>query len=67
MRYNAYLSYRVRDKSLGWLDGTRIRLGVINLMDKEPPLAADSRGYTTNLYGVMARGRSWSLEITKQL
>ena len=30
-------------------------------------LAADSRGYSTNQYNSVARGRVWSIEITKRL
>ena len=63
---NGYVSYRLRTKR-DWLDDTTFRLGVINLTDEEPPLAADSRGYSTNQYNSLARGRVWSLEITKRL
>jgi outer membrane receptor protein involved in Fe transport len=65
--YNAYISYRVPASSDSWLADTSIRVGVINLFDKIPPLASDSRGYDPSLYNLMARGRSWSLQITKRL
>ncbi|HYC70522.1 MAG TPA: TonB-dependent receptor [Opitutaceae bacterium] len=64
--FNGYVSYRLRTDN-DWLDDTTIRLGVINLTDEQPPLAADSRGYTTNQYMSLARGRVWSIEITKRL
>lgn len=64
--FNGFVSYRLRAQN-DWLDDTTFRLGVINLTDEEPPLAADSRGYSTNQYNSLARGRVWSLEITKRL
>jgi len=65
--YNAYLSYRIRAKQHSWLDQTSVRLGVINAFDRIPPLSSDSRGYDPSLYNQMARGRSWSLQLTKRL
>ena len=44
-----------------------IRLGVNNLFDAKPPLSADSRGYEPALYNVMARGLTWSVQVTKKL
>jgi outer membrane receptor protein involved in Fe transport len=64
--YNAYMSYRVKSENR-WLARTSVRLGVNNLFDKEPPLSADSRGYEPSLYNVLARGRTFSLQITKRL
>jgi len=65
--YNAYVSYRFRSSKKNLLDRTTIRLGVINLFDKIPPLSSDSRGYDPSIYNQMARGRSWSLQITTRL
>lgn len=64
--FNGYLSYRIESKN-SWLDNTTVRIGAINLTDEKPPLAADSRGYTTNQYNNVARGRIWSIELTKRL
>ncbi len=64
--YNASLSYRFRAKNK-WVGDTTVRLGVINLLGDEPPLAPDSRGYTTNQYSTLARGRIWSLELSRRL
>jgi len=64
--YNAHVSYRIRSKR-AWLDDTSIRLGAINLTDETPPLSADTRGYDASVYNQMARGRSWSLQVTKKL
>jgi len=64
--YNAYVTYRVQSQHR-WLARTSVRLGVNNLLDLEPPLSADSRGYEPSLYNVMARGRTYSLQFTKKL
>ncbi|MBK8858135.1 MAG: TonB-dependent receptor [Opitutaceae bacterium] len=64
--YNAYVSYRFRSKSK-WIGDTSVRLGVVNVMDEVPPLSSDSRGYDPSVYNLMARGRSWSLQITRRL
>lgn len=64
--YNLFVSYRLAAQR-GWLSQTTVRLGVNNLLDAEPPLSADSRGYDPSVYNVMARGRSYSLQVTKKL
>ncbi|QDH32886.1 TonB-dependent receptor [Porphyrobacter sp. YT40] len=47
----------------GALDGTRIRLGVNNLFDKDPPLADEDLGFFSALHS--ARGRVWRVEVRK--
>lgn len=64
--YNAYLSYRFSSQNR-WLNDTRLRFGVNNLMDEKPPLSSDSRGYDVALYNTLARGRTFSLQLTKKL
>lgn len=63
---NAYVSYRFRTKNK-WTNDTTLRLGVVNLFDRVPPLSSDSRGYETSIYNLMARGLSWSVQLTKKL
>jgi len=63
---NAYATYRIKSDNR-WLRDTSIRVGVINAFDKIPPLSSDSRGYDPSLYNQMARGRTWSLQVTKRL
>jgi iron complex outermembrane recepter protein len=64
--YNVFLSYRVQSDNR-WIRNTSFRLGVNNVFNAEPPLSADSRGYEPSLYNVLARGRTYSLQITKKL
>ena len=45
---------------------TSLTVGVNNLFDAKPPLSADSRGYEPSLYNVMARGLTWSAQVTKK-
>jgi outer membrane receptor protein involved in Fe transport len=64
--YNVFVSYRLSARNR-WLNQTSFRLGVNNVFDAEPPLSSDSRGYEPSLYNVLARGRTYSLQITKKL
>ncbi len=64
--YNAYVSYRIQAPG-HWCHDTTLRFGVVNLLDAQPPLSSDSRGYDPALYNLMARGRAWSLQLTKKL
>jgi len=64
--YNVFASYRIAAQR-GWLSQTTVRLGVNNVLDAKPPLSADSRGYDPAVYNVMARGRAYSLQVTKKL
>lgn len=63
---NAYVSYRLKTQNK-WTNDTTIRVGVVNLFDRVPPLSADSRGYDPSVYNLMARGLSWSVQLTKKL
>ena len=65
MSFNATVGYRFQTKNK-WLGDTSVRLGVVNLLDKEPPLSSDSRGYDPSVYNLMARGRTYSLQLTRQ-
>ena len=64
--YNLSLTYRGPRESR-WFKNTSVRLGINNLFDLKPPLSADSRGYDPAVYNVIARGRTYSLQVTKKL
>jgi outer membrane receptor protein involved in Fe transport len=64
--YNANVSYRIRTKNK-WINDTTVRVGVVNLLNAKPPLSSDSRGYDPAIYNLMARGQSWSIQLTKKL
>ena len=63
--YNVFATYRVSAANR-YLNNTSIRLGVNNVFDAIPPLSSDSRGYDPSIYNTMARGLSWSLQLTKK-
>ncbi|MDP2138307.1 MAG: TonB-dependent receptor [Candidatus Didemnitutus sp.] len=63
---NAFVSYRLQTKNK-WTNDTTIRVGAVNIFDRIPPLSSDSRGYDTSVYNLMARGLSWSLQVSKKL
>lgn len=48
----------------GALDGTRIRIGIKNAFDKEPPLFDNSAGYSSALHS--NRGRYWYASVRKR-
>ncbi|WP_066533173.1 TonB-dependent receptor domain-containing protein [Erythrobacter sp. CCH5-A1] len=60
LTFNLNVSYSFED---GALDGTRIRLGVNNLFDKDPPLADEELGYFSALHS--PRGRVFRVELRK--
>jgi outer membrane receptor protein involved in Fe transport len=65
--YNTFLSYRVESKSR-WLADLDVRFTVNNLFNAEPPLSGgNSSGYEISVYNTLARGRSYSLQLTKKL
>ncbi len=59
---NASISYTIDDTDSA-IDGTRIRFGINNLFDKDPPLADESYGYYGSLHS--GRGRQFSIDIRK--
>jgi outer membrane receptor protein involved in Fe transport len=61
LTFNTAVSYTFENG--GALDGTRIRLGVNNLFDKDPPLADDTYGFLSALHS--PRGRTWRVELRK--
>ena len=65
LTYNTYLTYRLASANR-YLRDTSIRLGVVNVFNLQPPLSSDARGYDPGVYNVLARGRSWSVELTRK-
>jgi outer membrane receptor protein involved in Fe transport len=63
--YNTFVTYRVSAQNR-YLNNTNIRFGIVNLLNSKPPLSSDSRGYDPSQYNLMARGLSWSLQLTKK-
>ena len=64
--YNAFLSYRLRKTDTrSWLRDTSMRVGVNNLFNAEPPLSDDNNSYESALFNTMAKGRMYSLTLTK--
>ncbi len=64
--FNAFVQRRFAADSAKWLRKSSIRLGVVNLADKEPPLESGNFGYNTGVYGLLFPGRTWTLELTRQ-
>jgi len=64
--YNLSVGYAFDGGSHDLLRDTRVRFGLINLTDEEPPLAAESFGYDPSVSQSLLSGRSWNLQITKR-
>jgi outer membrane receptor protein involved in Fe transport len=64
--YNAGFGYRFSSDANRWLRNTSVRVGVVNLTDKEPPLTSDTAGYSTSVHASLFPGRTWSLELVRQ-
>lgn len=58
---NFGISYRIENDT--GLDGTRLRFGVNNIFNEDPPLADESYGFYGSLHS--ARGRQFSFDIRK--
>jgi iron complex outermembrane recepter protein len=64
--YNAAVGYRFTRDASRWLRNSSVRLGIVNLTDKEPPLTPDTAGYATSVHASLFPGRTWTLELTRQ-
>jgi iron complex outermembrane receptor protein len=59
---NMSVSYTINNDTA--LDGTRLKFGVNNLFNEDPPLADESYGYFSELHS--ARGRQFVVELRKK-
>lgn len=64
--FNASLGYRFKQEAPRLLRNSSIRLGVVNLSDKEPPLTAGAVGFSAAVHANLFQGRTWTVELTKQ-
>jgi outer membrane receptor protein involved in Fe transport len=64
--FNAFVQRRFGPDAGKLLRGSSVRLGVINLADREPPLESGNFGYSAGVHGSLLQGRTWTMEITRQ-
>ncbi len=64
--FNAFLGHRFGPESAKWLRGSGVRVSVVNLTDREPPLTSGAFGFSSSVHGSLLAGRTWSLELTRQ-
>ena len=64
--YNAFAARRFGSESAKWLRGSSIRFGVVNLADRQPPLAPGAFGFSSTVHGSLFQGRTWTMELTRQ-
>ena len=65
--FNSSLGYRFKQEAPRLLRHSSIRLGVVNLADQEPPLTSGAVGFSAAVHGSLYQGRTWTIELTKQL
>jgi len=63
--WNANIAYTTTTKNVILRD-TTIRFGAVNLFNAKPPLSNDSRGYDVGRYNSLARGVTYSCELTRK-
>ena len=65
--FNAFGSYAF-DSDNTWLSDSNVKLGIINLTDEAPPVAAANfgYGYSTAVHSGLLQGRAFTLELTKK-
>ena len=64
--YNLSVGYEFDGARFAALRDTKLRFGVINLTDEEPPLASENFGYDPSVSQSLLTGRSWNLQITRR-
>tara|TARA_R100000306_G_scaffold44920_1_gene42926 strand:+ start:98276 stop:101395 length:3120 start_codon:yes stop_codon:yes gene_type:complete len=64
--YNLTVGYQFDNSASPLLRDTRVRVGVINLTDKEPPLSSDNFGYNPSVSQSLLSGRSWNIQFTRR-
>ncbi|MDH7943559.1 TonB-dependent receptor [Pseudohongiella sp. SYSU M77423] len=64
--YNLTVGYQFDNTASPLLRDTRVRVGVINLTDKEPPLSSDNFGYDPSVSQSLLSGRSWNIQLTRR-
>jgi outer membrane receptor protein involved in Fe transport len=64
--YNLNIGYEFDGAQNDLLRDTKVRMSIINLTDKEPPLAADNFGYDPGVSQSLMTGRSWNVEISRK-
>ncbi len=64
--FNAFFGRSFGAESAKWLRGSGVRIGVVNLTDREPPLTSGAFGYSSGVHGSLLAGRTWTLELTRK-
>jgi iron complex outermembrane receptor protein len=63
--FNAGLGYHFGSGAPKWIGPAAVSLGVVNLTDRHPPLAAGAGGYYPSVHQNLVAGRTWTLELTR--
>ncbi len=63
--FNASVGYDFDKNRSYWLRNTKLKLGVINLTDREPPLASGNFGFNAAVHSSLFPGRTWTVELSR--
>jgi len=63
--FNASIGYRFSAERAPFLARTSVRLGVVNLTDRQPPLTSGAAGYSAAVHGALYAGRTFTGECTR--
>jgi len=66
--FNAFGAYSFDSDKAPWLADSSIKLGIINLTDKAPPVSSGNFGfgYSSVVHSGLLQGRAFTLEVTKK-
>lgn len=64
--FNAALGYDFGKERNPWLRNTKMKIGVINLTDREPPLASGGFGFNAAVHSSLFPGRTWTVELSRK-
>ena len=65
LTFNLSVGYRFGAEAPSLLRNIRVRVGAVNVLDEEPPLASGGFGYDPGVSQNLLAGRTWTLDVTK--
>ena len=64
--FNSSVGYNFGSERGVWLKNTKLKLGVTNLTDREPPLTSGSSGFDSSVHASLFAGRTWTVEVSRK-
>ncbi len=64
--FNSSVGYNFGSERGVWLKNTKLKLGVTNLTDREPPLTSGSSGFDSSVHASLFAGRTWTVDVSRK-